>query len=168
MKKLFFLVAICCCVSSCDFFRKIAGRPTSADIAAKKLVIQQLEAEHNSRLDSVMSLSKQVLDSLGAVDAIRKTKGSVVAVGNIDGTESARLKYRYYIIVGTFSKISNADKVAAQAKEAGYDVTFVKYMSGFTAVALCGGDDIIAVNEDFLKVKEQKFCPDDVWIMANE
>lgn len=168
MKKIFFIVAICLCVTSCDFLRKVAGRPTSEEIAAKYIEICRQEKEHVQRVDSVCAETSRVVDSLETIDALRKLKGSVIAAGRLNGTEAASLANRYYVVIGTFSKPENARKIAAEAGKAGYDVTLVKYRSGFTAVALCGSDDIFSINESFGRLKKEKFCPPDIWIMSNE
>ena len=56
MKKLMLLVLMVSMtvVTGCDFFRKLAGRPTSEDIEQKRIEIMRAqEAAHQARLDSI-------------------------------------------------------------------------------------------------------------------
>jgi hypothetical protein len=42
-------------LTGCDFFRKLAGRPTSEDIENKRVAIMRAEeAAHQARQDSIM------------------------------------------------------------------------------------------------------------------
>ena len=47
-------------VSGCDFFRILAGRPTSKDIEAKRQFIEQEENLHLQRLEKVKSIQKEI------------------------------------------------------------------------------------------------------------
>ena len=46
-------------LQSCDSFRRLAGRPTSDEIAAKREVILRQEAAHKARMDSLSRLEKR-------------------------------------------------------------------------------------------------------------
>ena len=60
-------------VTGCDFFRSLAGRPTSNDIHQKKIEIQlQEQAVMQARLDSLKREQQIVQDSLNALDSIRQ------------------------------------------------------------------------------------------------
>ena len=45
-------------LQGCDAFRRLAGRPTSDEIAAKQEVIQREEAAHQARMDSLSRIEK--------------------------------------------------------------------------------------------------------------
>ena len=53
------LAAAVLLAGGCDFFRGLAGRPTSADIEAKREVIARAEAAQKARLDSLAAVEKQ-------------------------------------------------------------------------------------------------------------
>ena len=56
MKKTYILLAlvVMSTVTGCDFFRKLAGRPTSEEIESKRLeIIMAQKAVEQARLDSL-------------------------------------------------------------------------------------------------------------------
>ena len=56
MKKILVITALAvsvCLLGGCDFFRQLAGRPTSKDIRAKQERIEQAARLHQQRLDSL-------------------------------------------------------------------------------------------------------------------
>jgi hypothetical protein len=82
---LLLLVLTLLLTTGCDFFRKLAGRPTSVELEERKLEILRIqEAEHQARLDSIkrehqmMLDSLARLDSLAVLDSIRQVGGSVL------------------------------------------------------------------------------------------
>ena len=79
MKKSFIiLLAAMLSLTGCDFFRKLAGRPTSEDIEQKRIEIMRAqEAAHQARLDSIKLEHQKVVDSLVIVDSIRQQGGTL-------------------------------------------------------------------------------------------
>ena len=76
MKKCLMISALAvsvCLLGGCDFFRQLAGRPTSQDIAAKRERIEREAEAHQRRLDSLKAVQKQISDSLATLDSLRKT-----------------------------------------------------------------------------------------------
>ena len=66
------LAALALCVfQGCDSFRRLAGRPTSDEIAAKRELIQREEAAHQARMDSLSRIEKAKADSLALLDKIK-------------------------------------------------------------------------------------------------
>ena len=61
-------------LTGCDFFRVLAGRPTSKDIDAKRVMIMKAEeAALQARLDSIKKAEEKVVsDSLAAMDSLHK------------------------------------------------------------------------------------------------
>ena len=81
MKKvilaLFVLVAVF--FTGCDTFRRLAGRPTSAEIEAKRKVIELAEAaKHQARMDSLTRIEKQMADSLAVLDSLNGKNGAAM------------------------------------------------------------------------------------------
>ena len=60
-------------LTGCDFFRTLAGRPTSAEIEARRIEIMRAEeAALQARLDSMKVAEQDMRDSLDALDSIRQ------------------------------------------------------------------------------------------------
>ena len=77
MKRLMAIAALAasiCLLGGCDFFRQLAGRPTSRDIEAKRLRIEREAEAHQRRLDSLKLVQKQISDSLATLDSLRNAK----------------------------------------------------------------------------------------------
>ena len=164
--SIFLLVLLSLSLSSCDLFRKIAGRPTSADIEKKRSALEMEQKAHNDRLDSLKLLQTQISDSLAALDSIRLQGSSIVEARQLTDQEKSRLPYSYNVIVGAFGNPENAGRFAQQASEAGYPSTLIRYRNGFTAVGVCPTDRIVDAYESLKTVRQSGFCPD-AWILNN-
>lgn len=84
MKKstILMLMVTLAVVTGCDFFRKLAGRPTSVDIEEKRVAIMRAEeAAHQARQDSIRMEHQKVVDSLAMMDSIRQHGGSILEIG---------------------------------------------------------------------------------------
>ena len=141
------LSSVALLASGCDFFRTLAGRPTSSDIEAKRQVIR-IEEERKA--------------ALAAADTIAMQKDSVpeaVAVTQEAG------KKRFYIVLATFSKEENARKFQSRIADKGYPGELLGFKGGYTAVGICGTDDESEIKESLKEIKRQDFCPEGVWII---
>ena len=155
-------------VSGCDSFRRLAGRPTSADIAVKRARIEAEEAAHQARLDSLRMVRKAVADSIELQDLV-KASGTMVTKGSaVRGLSLSGLKYRYYIVAGTFGSRDNAVALSSRARAAGFEPTLIPFNNGFTAVGLEGTDKMAVCWEALGKIRQESFCPKDAWILVNE
>ena len=161
-------LALLTSVAGCDAFRRLAGRPTSAEIAAKREFILREEAAHQARLDSLKLIEKAMADSLKIVDSITALPSSIIPAGDVRGLQVSGLKYRYYVVVGAFSKESNIGKMEGFAAEKGYATVRIPFDNGFTAVGLCGTDVLSAAYDSLRRVRTEDFCPEDVWVLVNE
>lgn len=164
--SIFLLILLSLSLCSCDLFRKIAGRPTSADIEKKRSALEMEQKAHNDRLDSLKLVQTQISDSLAALDSIRMQGSSIVEARQLTDQEKSMLPYSYYVIVGAFGNPENAERFAAQASDAGYPSTLIRYRNGFTAVGVCPSDRIVDAYESLKSVRESGFCPD-AWILNN-
>jgi len=153
----------------CDAMRKLAGRPTSDEIEARRVALmQQQEAEHMRRIDSLRQEERRVADSLAMIDSLRQMRGTILNPAKLGGLFTTKLDFRYYIVVGAFANRINAESLLNVAKEKGYVPTIINFRSGLYAVGICPSDNLNAVYSDLLKVKKESFCPSDVWILVNE
>lgn len=162
------LLASLLAVSSCDFFRHLAGRPTSADIEAKREYILRTEMEHQARIDSLARVQKQLSDSLALLDSVRKSSSNMITTSKLGNLGGQKLPYRYYIVVGAFSNKDNASRLASKLDAEGFSPTVVPYRNGFTAVAICPSNTLSEVYASLKSVKDRKFCPADAWVLVNE
>ena len=156
-------------VTGCDFFRQLAGRPTSADIEAKRLEILIAEQQATqARLDSLMKQQQIAKDSLAALDSIAQYGGTILNPAKLGGLFATRLEARYYVIVGAFRVRANAENLLLKAKNAGYEPALISFNTGLIAVGLCPCSNIVDAKDALKKVKTEKFCPKDVWVLLNE
>ena len=156
-------------VTGCDFFRTLAGRPTSEEIAKKKVELLRAEqAVLQAKIDSMRLEQKMVQDSVDAVCEIRQCGGNILNSARLGGLYSTELGARYHVIIGAFKQRVNAETLLGKAVEAGYAPELINFNNGNIAVGLCPSDNIIEVKDALLKVKAEAFCPADVWILLNE
>ena len=170
MKKAFRLIAILLPVvltaTGCDFFRKLAGRPVSADIAvmAENIRLEE-ETAVKAREDSIAAVRQHEADSVAAVEFLKGEK--VLGSSKVGGIKVAEQLPRYSIILGAFSNISNAEKYASQLEDRGYPSRIIPFGNTFTGVGICSTDDVVSISNAIREVKAKDFCPDGVWILEN-
>ena len=156
-------------VSGCDFFRQLAGRPTSEEIEVKRLeIIRAQQVAEQARLDSIRREQKIVADSLAALDSIAQYGGTILNPARLGGLFATKLEARYYVIVGAFRVRSNAEQLLVKAKNAGYEPALISFNTGLIAVGLCPCNNVVEAKDVLKKVKAEKFCPKDVWVLLNE
>ena len=183
------LLPVALTVTGCDFFRRLAGRPTSDQIAA---MAEAIRLEESARIAD--SLRRAVADTSAAQVAESQeapavapapaatvpatpapTPAATVPAATAVQTAPAAtpepvapappddLK-RFYIVMASFGKVSNARNYAATLEAKGYPATILK-RGGYQVVAVCGTDDEAAVNKSFDEIRRQDFCPQGVWII---
>lgn len=156
-------------VTGCDFFRQLAGRPTSEEIEIKRLeIIRAEQAAEQARLDSIRMEQKIAADSLAALDSIAQYGGTILNPAKLGGLFATRLEARYYVIIGAFRMRANAEQLLLKAKNAGYEPALISFNTGLIAVGLCPCNNVVDAKDALKKVKVEKFCPKDVWILLNE
>ncbi len=157
-------------VTGCDFFRVMAGRPTSKDIDAKRIRIMKAEeAALQARLDSIRRVEEKIVsDSLSALDSLT-ARGVVMSdVSRLGGLVEENSRARYCIMIGAFRDKDNARKLASKAEDAGFSAELMECRSGMIAVGVCPSDRIAQTFEDFKRLRQEAFCPKDSWILLNE
>lgn len=156
--------------SSCDMFRKMAGRPTGAEIARMKVEIEAHDAAvaaEQARLERLEMEKKAESDSIAAMDSLKSMKNRIFSSSSRGGLSRSDLKSRYYVIVGCFQQPANADRLCAEIKSYGFESTVISFRTGLYAVAMCETDRIADALANLKTVKSEKFCPEDVWILDN-
>ena len=155
--------------TGCDFFRKLAGRPTSEDIEEKRVAIMRAEeAAHQARMDSIRMEHQKVVDSLAMMDSIRQQAGTILNPSSLGGLSATELEARYYIIVGSFRSRANAESLLNAASSGEYSPSLISFRNGLIAVGVSPTNNLKDAYASLMKVRNEKFCPSDVWILVNE
>lgn len=179
MKKLIqtvlILIPVALAATGCDFFRKLAGRPTSDQIAA---MAEAIRLEESARIaDSLRkALAEPQEDSAAttpapatpaAQAAFTPTASSPVTAATTPSAAAPApagdLK-RFYVVMASFGNSANANKYASILEAKGYPATILKRGS-YQVVAVCGTDDEAAIKQSFDEIRRQDFCPQGVWII---
>ena len=155
MKNAFLTIAImtlvAIAVTGCDFFRRLAGRPDSEWIEAKAEAIRQDEEALRIRQDSLEKARKAEADSLAAADSVRQ----------------ANHRYRFVVILGSFSNKENAERYIKEIAGKGYKGELLAFRNS-TAVGVCGTDDPGKAQESLKELQRQDFCPNGAWILERK
>ncbi len=145
------IILVAASVSGCDFFRRLAGRPDSEWIEAKAEAIRQEEEALRIREDSLAKARKVVADSLAAADSVRL----------------ANHRYRFCIILGSFSSKENAERYIEEIAEKGYKGELLTFRNS-TAVGVCPTDDEAQAKKSLEELQRQDFCPKGAWILERK
>ena len=95
-------------------------------------------------------------------------RGTILNPSAMGGLYTTKLDFRYYIVVGAFTLRSNAEGLLKRVQDAGYTGTLISFRNGYNAVGVCQTDHLPTAFASLKKVKEEPFCPSDVWILVNE
>ena len=155
MKNAFLTIAVmtlvATAVTGCDFFRRLAGRPDSEWIEAKAEAIRQEEEAQRIRLDSLEKARKAEADSLAAADSVRL----------------ANHRYRFCVILGSFSSKENAERYVEEIAAKGYKGELLTFRTS-TAVGVCPTDDEEQAKKSLSELQRQDFCPNGAWILERK
>ena len=155
MKNAFLTIAVmtlvATAVTGCDFFRRLAGRPDAEWIEAKAEAIRQEEEAQRIRLDSLVKARKAEADSLAAADSVRL----------------ANHRYRFCVILGSFSSKENAERYVEEIAAKGYKGELLTFRNS-TAVGVCPTDDEEQAKKSLSELQRQDFCPNGAWILERK
>ena len=162
-------------VSSCDFFRAIAGRPGSAEIAAKRALIERKEAREaayrdsllQARLDSAARAERTIADSLHAADTL-VSNGLLRKASSIKGVSRKYLKHRFYVVAGALSQQANAQRLAAKYADAGVESKVITHFGLYNAVLLSPCNRIADALEAYREVMRLPYASKNTWVLVNE
>lgn len=155
MKNAFLTIAVmtlvATAVTGCDFFRRLTGRPDSEWIEAKAEAIRQEEEALRIRQDSLERARKAEADSLAAADSVRL----------------ANHRYRFCVILGSFSSKENAERYVEEIAAKGYKCELLTFRNS-TAVGVCPTDDEAQAKKSLEELQRQDFCPNGAWILERK
>jgi hypothetical protein len=63
---------------------------------------------------------------------------------------------------------SNAEALLKKTQKLGYQPMLISFNNGLIAVGLCPTNNIVDAKNALKRVKEESFCPKDVWLLLNE
>ena len=161
-------------LGSCDFVRKVAGRPTAREVEEIRIArIAEEQAAHQARLDSMRRVEQRMADSLAALeahllDSLSQRKGTILNPSRLGGLYTTKLETRYCIIVGAFRTRAYAERKLQRCNEAGYTATIVSFRNGLNAVAVCPSNDLNEILRTLRTLRGNGICPKDGWILVNE
>ena len=172
------LLSVIMVVTGCDFFRVLAGRPTSKEIEAKRTEILRSAQDDKDSVpqqdqDSVQVVKPETAASERQDDGQRPHSAAAeqsearmdAAVPVRPAGSTSGEKKRFYVIMGAFSSRENAEKYAERIKSFGYEPEFFGFTEGRTAVGVGGTDDPEEAKAFMKEIKGQDFCPEGVWIL---
>lgn len=168
MKRTVLITLLLCSIvlSGCDFFRALAGRPLSAEIEAKREIIErQLREKEQRRLDSLSTVRRIEADSLAALSRLSELSAVILDAQSLGGLVREGVP-GYCIVVGSFKNDSNAEKLAARIGE-DFGASVKAFNNGMFAVTVCDCFSLKRLAESYEMVLNEKFCPSDVWILKN-
>ena len=143
-------------VSSCDFVRTLAGRPTQAQLDRMRAERnRQEEARHQATLDSMARVEKQMADSLEALekhllDSLTQSQGTVLNPSKLGGLFTTKLE----------NKLKSCNAV-------GYTATIISFRNGLLAVAICPSNSLDETLRKLKEIRGTEVCPQDGWILIN-
>ena len=163
------LLSVTMVVTGCDFFRVLAGRPTSKEIEAKRAeILRSAQDDKVVAQDDKGSVPQQDQDSVQVVKpetAASERRDDGQRPHSAVPVRPAGEKKRFYVIMGAFSSRENAEKYAERIKSFGYEPEFFGFTEGRTAVGVGGTDDPEEAKAFMRELKGQDFCPEGVWIL---
>jgi len=158
--------------SSCDFLRKVAGRPTSEDLALGKRLLemkQQMKADSLRRVQDSLEIVAQLIkeqeykDSLTAVARLDSMGTNLSAVFRF-GEPQNEIPGKFSAIVGVYrSNYMAAEKMSA-AIHNGFEPFTINFEGGERAVCLVSSDNLADVADAIEEGRRTKDCPFDAWI----
>lgn len=175
MKKsiLLILCASLFVFTGCDFFRTLAGRSTSEQIEMIKAELLRVGKADEVCEDSLCCCSDTLVCEYEVVsDSVEFTEsdqyaGSELNSAELGGLFATKLEAKYYVVIGAFKLRSNAERLLVKAREAGYEPALISFNNGLLAVGVCPCDNIADAKIQLNRVKQESFCPKDVWLMLN-
>ena len=172
-KTLILAVMLLSVVSSCDFVRTLAGRPTSARLEEmREERMRAEEARHQAVLDSMERAEKALAEALAAreqelLDSLTQAHGTVLNPSRLGGLYTTKLESKYYIVVGAFRNRTYAERKLTQCNEAGYTATIISFRNGLLAVSVCPSDNLEETLKKLKQMRGTEVCPADGWILMN-
>ncbi len=131
--------------TGCDFFRSIIGKPTSKEIERMKIEAQ-LQAKKQKEIDSLNKINEQIALEEASKATINEENG------------------RFYVVLGSFKVVENANKMFTLLEKNGYKPITIKFKNGYEVVSVAGFNNYGQAKQELAKLLEYEYCPEDIWI----
>jgi len=130
--------------SGCDTIRALLGKPTSEDI--ERIRQEKLQAAEKARQDSI--------EMVRAAEELQRAQEEAQKALEEQAAQVQQVN-RYNVMVGVFSKASNAEKMVETLKQLGETAITIEMKNGRIAVSALNTDDRGAAEK---KAKELNNC----------
>ena len=170
------LILLCCLalpfVTGCDFFRAVAGRPTSKDLAAAVAAMQEHEAALLKAREDSLARAKALADSLALRDSLEAAallesrKGYIFTPERFSGLAGEVPESPCYVIVGSYNSVTHAEKKRLKCMQKGFDATVITFRRGLSSVGICPSDSPVEALRALDSLKGNDICPPSAWILV--
>lgn len=176
-------------LSSCDFLRKMAGRPTSSELALLEKKRDSLEIERRlkhkrpapepadttagvpvadsaSQAGGARPVEEPVSDA-SQIQILKAGSGSVLLYNTSRFRGCKQASQLFYVIAGTFKEADNAERYAARLQKGAFSQAQVLTLgNGYSLTAVYGSDKA----EETLRFlsEHQTELPPEAWILIND
>lgn len=159
-------------LTGCDFLRKVALRPLSAEIAQIRDSIERCDAIEAERLraekEAAEALAKAAADSVSAMELFANEEVAMVPAKSVRGVSFEGFDSRYCIITGVFSDPANAAAMTANIERAGAEPVTFRYRSGKVLVGAAPSATLGEIGNAYRRLSKESFFPAGAWILVNE
>lgn len=169
MKKILRIVLLACMVmlSSCNFMRKVAGRPDSSELARKAVLIDAREAYIKDSIKQVkrarQAREAAVQDSLDALPILREHGVKLSSVFSF-GQPVNPLECRYNLIIGVYRNPATARSQMLKVASLGFTPLRIDFEGGECAVCLAADNSLGQIASITVDGMALKACPPDAWV----
>ncbi len=183
MRKVLLPLMFCAAVlsvSSCDFLRSLAGRPTSeqlksasqssevtAPVVEEDTLAVEIAQDQTQEQEQVQEQPSATQQSVEEYEMVRRHGRLNVpfAYTHTNSSLKSTPEHTYYILVGTYRQKPTLNKMVSDAKKAGYEPCLLEYSNGLVSVGLLPCDRIEQAIDAYATVKNEKFCPGDACVL---
>lgn len=158
-------------LSSCDAFRRLAGRPTSEDIA---VIREKIRVDSIARADSEAALALQreaaaklARDYEAGKRMIEEAGSFIRPLSQSSQIVSGKIPAKYCIVVGSFRMHANALNQMSGI-DPSLNPASVMCANGLEAVFVAASDNLLETASRIPDVRKQQVCPKDFWILEND
>jgi len=168
----FILIYCVAAFSSCDFLRKVAGRPTSEDLALGKRLLdmkEQMKADSLQRVHDSLQIAAQLIkeqeyrDSLSAVSRLDSMGTNLSGIFRF-GEPQNDIPGKFSAIIGVYRSNYTAAEKMSEVRNNGFNPFAIVFEGGERAVCLISSDNLSDVADAIELGRTTKDCPKDAWI----
>lgn len=150
-------------VTSCDFFRSLAGRPTSADL--REVASKPVEPPAPQVIRDTVVIKEYVKVPEYVMEKREGRLSVPFAYTHTNSKFKVAPEYGYYILVGTYRKKATLNEMISSARAAGYEPYLLEYESGLTSVGLLPCNELGQAVDSYATVRKEQFCPKDACVL---